>query len=119
MLQKFRKNKSQSATEIVALLMFVLTAMLIFQKYIARGMYGRWKGVGDALGNGRLYDPNLTIECGYDRWQNTGLWYNAVCFDATCGEPDCVAETRNPVDCQECISITCRSSYGGRDICNL
>ncbi len=118
MLKSFRKQKAQSTIEIAALIVFVLTAMVIFQKYMARGIYGRWKGVGDAIGFQRLYDPNLTIECGHDRWTGSGLWYNATCFDTVCGEASCVAATATNSDCFTCISATCRSSYGGVDICN-
>lgn len=116
--QKIIKLRGQSTIEIATLIVFVLTAMVIFQKYIARGMYGRWKGIGDALGHGRQYDPNLTIECGHDRWYNTGTWYNVDCFDSVCGEASCVAATANQTTCLTCIQTTCRSSYGGVDVCN-
>lgn len=118
MFTKFHQRKAQSTIEIASLVIFVLTAMLIFQKYIARGMYGRWKSVGDAFGNGRLYDPILSVECGYDNWQNTNSWFNQVCFDEDCGERDCVAETADDVNCVTCLTVTCRSDYGGVDICN-
>lgn len=118
MFVQFHSRKAQSTIEIASLVVFVLTAMLIFQKYIARGMYGKWKQVGDAFGQGRLYDPITSVACGYDQWQDTGLWFNQTCFDEDCGERDCVAETKDDANCVACISVTCRSSYLGRDVCN-
>ncbi len=119
MLVRFHKKRAQSTIEIASLVVFILTAMLIFQKYIARGMYGRWKGVGEALGQGRIYDPITSVECGYDNWQNTGVWFNQVCFDEVCGERDCVAETADDANCVQCLTVTCQSNYNGQDVCNM
>ncbi|MBP9855387.1 MAG: hypothetical protein KBD53_11025 [Candidatus Omnitrophica bacterium] len=128
MLRAFNKRKSQSVIEMMALVVFILTAMLFFQKYMARGIYGRWKGVGESFSSGRLYDPKLSMECGYDRWVgpltggntlSTGLWYNAVCFDKKCIDA-CVSPVSATKDkCFLCINTTCRSKYKGRDLCNL
>ena len=63
MIRKFKKTRGQSALEFAALIMFLLGAYIVSQKYIVRGFSGRWKGVGDALGQGRIFDPNETVEC--------------------------------------------------------
>jgi hypothetical protein len=68
--------------EYVILIVLLLAAFLIFQKYIARGLAGRWKTVGDALGDGRIYDPYTTVECAYD-FEDTNLWYDVSCYEAS------------------------------------
>ncbi len=86
--------------EYIAIVTLILVAFLVFQKYIARSLYGRWKSVGDSLGSGRVYDPNLTIECGFDS-QYTNRWYNAVCFDEDC-QDECL-KIPNASLCTSCI----------------
>jgi len=88
-------RRGQTVFEYAAIIMFVLAAFLVFQKYIARGLAGRWKGVGDSLGQGRIYDPHATVECEYS--PTAAAWFDRVCFDgcsAGCGAPTnpaCVA----------------------------
>ena len=56
----FHKNKKkygQSTMEYMLLITFIIGAMLVFHKYIVRGMWGQWKTIGDSFGSGRLYDP--------------------------------------------------------------
>ena len=60
--------------------MLVLGAFLVFQKYITRGFAGRWKVVGESLGQGRIYDPKLTTECVFD--PPSGVWYNKACVES-------------------------------------
>ncbi len=82
-----RQNKAQSIIEFAFLIVLILSTFLIFQRYITRGISGRWKSVGDALGNGRQWDPKLTTECAFDADYSTGVWYNKTCFDMQgCGE---------------------------------
>jgi len=88
-LRSWLPNKrGQSVIEFTMLIMFILAAFFIFQKYIARGLAGRWKGVGDALGQGRIYDPNYTLECEYHPTRQK--WFDRVCFEGcrnNCGLP--------------------------------
>jgi hypothetical protein len=77
-----KTRRGQSLIEWTTVMIFVLTAFLIFQKYIVRGFTGRWKTVGDALGGGHIYDPRLTLQCAYD--PTSGQWYNAACYDEQC-----------------------------------
>ncbi len=57
MFKWFYGRKAASTVELAALIVFVLTAFLVFQRYIYRGIAGAWKTAGDAFGHGRQYDP--------------------------------------------------------------
>jgi len=117
MLKNLHKKQSQSSLEFIALIFFVITALLIIQKYVFRGIAGRWRAIGDSFGHGRLYDPVNTVECGFDRWYDTGLWYNAVCFDETCGQQACVGATAQEDPCRVCIE-GCAAIVESIDVCN-
>src|SRR3989338_3140214 len=96
-------KKAQSTVEYLALIMFILGAFLVFQKYIIRSFAGHWRNTGDAIGSGRLYDPQMTLECAYDS-QYTNSWYGAVCFENNCiGR--CYTTAATPAGCQSCIEI--------------
>ena len=97
-----RTTKAQSLIEYITLIVMILAAFLVFQKYIARGFAGRWKAVGESLGQGRIYDPRLTRECIFD-FEHTGLWYDKACFDADgC---DCLTVRANVTTCDNCIRL--------------
>lgn len=90
----------QSFVEYMALILFISIVFLVFQKYIARGFSGRWKTVGESLGQGRIYDPNRTMECIFDP-QYTNLWYDSDCFErSSC---DCLTAQATPATCRDCI----------------
>lgn len=61
------------------LIIIIMAAILITQRYILRGFAGRWKAVGDTFGQGKQYDLNKTAECAWSQKENT--WYGAGCFD--------------------------------------
>jgi hypothetical protein len=110
MLRRIRKKRAQSLVEYIALITFILAAFLVFQKYIARAFSGRWKTVGDSIGQGRIYDPVKTTECAYD-FQFTNSWYNVTCFEQDC---DCFSvrhteDTNVPTLCEQCITA-CNTS---------
>ncbi|HNV24599.1 MAG TPA: hypothetical protein PKH98_06910, partial [Candidatus Omnitrophota bacterium] len=46
MLSKRTANKGQSFIEYITMIIFILIALIVFQIYIARGIYGRWKAAG-------------------------------------------------------------------------
>lgn len=101
-----RKTKGQSLVEYITLVVMVLAVFWVFQKYIARGFAGRWKAVGESLGQGRIYDPRKTTECIYDS-QNTFVWYDQSCFEASgC---DCLTVRANATTCRDCI-LSCATS---------
>ena len=101
MQRRNAKKKGQSILEYIVLIIFFLGAFLVFQKYIVRGISGRLKGVGDAFGQGRLYDPQKTTECVYD-FQYTFRWYDATCFDQMAC--DCLSTQADTTTCQDCIT---------------
>ncbi len=105
-----KRTKGQSLVEYVMLIVVVLGAFLVFQKYIARGFAGRWKSVGESMGQGRIYDPRLTTECIYD-FQYTHRWYDQACFESSgC---DCLSVRATNATCRDCIQdcayIRCNS----------
>lgn len=95
------KKYGQSFLEFMVLIMIILTAYLIGQKYIVRAFSGRWKSVGDSLGQGRIYDPQQTLECAYD-FQYTNSWYRVDCYDQRCADK-CLTVASNPTACSLCI----------------
>ena len=99
--------------EFVTLIMFILAAFIVFQKYIVRGFTGRWKGVGDSFGQGKIYDPNRSIECAYDPIY-TQLWYDRKCYEDNCLET-CLELSPVVADCRACIQ-GCQG--GSPDYCN-
>ncbi len=102
MFKLIRKHRAQSTLEYVVLLIFVMGAFLVFQKYIVRGFSGRWKSVGDSWGNGRLYDPKKTVECANDMFNDReNVWYNVPCFEAAC--VDSCLKVYVPATCTSCI----------------
>jgi len=98
---RHRKKNGQSLIEFVALVMFLLATFLVFQKYLMRGFTGRWKTVGDSLGQERIYDPLDTTECAFDQ-VHTQKWYNRACYDDKC-EDDCLKALGTPAKCETCI----------------
>jgi len=93
--------------EYIALMIFIMSALVVFSDYIVRGFSGRLKSVGDIFGAERQYDPRPyglhgegggTLRCVYHR--DTGEWLEADCYDAcmpnlaagcisACSHPDC------------------------------
>ena len=57
MFRPIRRQQAVSSIEYIALITFIVTAILVFQRYIYRGMAGSWKSAGDTFGHGRQYDP--------------------------------------------------------------
>ena len=94
------KKKAQAILEYIVLLLFVIGAILVFQKYVARAISGRWKAVGDSFGSGRQFDPNRTKQCGYDAIY-TNQWYDVVCYDNRCNV--CFNDPIDDTACENCI----------------
>ncbi len=89
-----RKQKyGQSTIEYLVVIIFILSAFLVFQKYIVRAISGRWKTIGDSWGHGRVYDPKKTEECKFD-FRFTNQWYSKACYD----QRDC--------DCEAAIGVS-------------
>jgi len=85
-----QQHRGASVIEYIILIVMFLTAILVMQKQIARGMFGRWKSLGDTFGHGEQYDPATTLECGrhvprvsasgQTSWGNE-IWYERKCFE--------------------------------------
>lgn len=103
MKRKQRHNGAFSLIEYMALLTFIMAALLVSQHFIFRGFVGRWKTLGDSYGQGKQYDPRPygihgegggTLEC----VQYNGVWKNGICFDACTTDP-CRIACPEPPDC--------------------
>ena len=130
MFLNVHKKNGQSVLEYVALVTFVIVAIIVIQNYVVRGFSGRWRDIGDSFGQGRQYDPNRTRECEFD-YQFTNRWYTRECFEAkhgdclsidvTCGWPTTCGQAWI-TNCQNVISacaneeILCNADRCDRDI---
>lgn len=88
-------KKGASTLEYMALIVFVLGAFLVFDKYIIRGFWGQWKKAGDAFGQGKEYDPRPfgsdgegggTLDCMFiyateDPYDTNGEWVKRGCYE--------------------------------------
>jgi hypothetical protein len=111
------KKRGQSSLEFVALMVLLISAMIIFQKYMAQGVTGRLKGVGDSLGQGRIYDPNLTTACAFDIWfPSKDRWYEDKHFFNNC-VPACLEVTKDLTPGGTCDACIGNSDPG--NVCNL
>lgn len=133
MQNKLKSTRASSVMEYMTLIVFLLSALFVFQHYIVRGFSGGWKNAGDTFGMGRQFDPrsygtkgNLggTLECFYDYThcqpgQNPLLpdplnpcpnnrinaWVDTRCYEANC---DCTLPKEAPPSaynrsCLQCI----------------
>lgn len=107
-----KKTRAQSVIEFTALMLFILGSLLVFQKYIVRGLAGRWKSIGDGLGEGRIYDPHRTVECAYKTFfqGDDPVWFNQDCFEENC-EEECLRSTKSSAACLTCLTVDCQASY--------
>ena len=103
--------------EAITVIVLIIGAMLVFQKYILRGINGRWRSIGESWSSGRLYDKNKTTECIYNQWGTTNQWYLAQCFRDQC-YLKCVGTTATSADCDSCLETNCRANVNGVDVCN-
>ena len=72
-------KKAVAFIEYTLIIVVILAAVLLSQKYIQRAFTGRWEQVSESFGQGRLYDPKTTTEC---VWSDTASkWYSEKCYD--------------------------------------
>ena len=106
MIRRFNK-KAAAVLEYTLLLVVFLSAVAVMNKYIFRGILGRWRSAGDSFGYGRQYDPSKTLECAFDpitsQWYAVGCW--EVCIDA-CAPGNKACEAACP---GACFTIDCAS----------
>jgi hypothetical protein len=113
MLRGKNKKYGQSIVEFTILILFILAVLVVFQKYIVRGLSGRWKSVGDTIGQGRLYDPNKTDECRYFTFfqGEPAKWFEQTCFEDGCEGP-CLHSGKNAAACSTCLDSCLKTCSG-------
>jgi hypothetical protein len=101
---KMLNKKAFSVVEYTVLFIIVVGAFLIMRSYIQRGIYGEWGRSGQSLAFGRQYDPQKSIECGFDEQSN--LWYDHNCVESQClsGSPSCM---ENVIAGGSCAASSC------------
>ena len=102
------KRQAQSTLEYISLVIFLLVAFFVFQKYILQAFMGRWKGAGEIFGLGMRYAPGVTNICAFDYVYHNS-WYNETCYDEKC---DCFTTKQTNATCKDCI-LGCVT-----DLCN-
>jgi len=102
LLKRKKKTKGQSVVEYMAMTVFILAAFIIIQKYVARGLTGRWKATGDSFGQGSLYDQT-SIECAF--FPVTNSWYNVDCYEAHCIDGKCFGFLASDSRCRSCLQV--------------
>lgn len=103
-IQKSENSYGSSTVEYIFLVTVVLLTLLIFGGYFMRGVFGRWKSVGDGFGYGMRYSAAKTLECEFDQYY-TMNWYNLTCYEENC---DCESKRATINSCAQCIN-TCRT----------
>ena len=87
-MRKKNTRKAAVIMEYLALLLFIVSAIYIFQFYILRGLSGGWKKAGDVFGHGKQFDPRDygthgdgkgTLECFYST--DIAQWVSTRCFE--------------------------------------
>jgi hypothetical protein len=108
MLRNFfhKKSQAQAVLEYIVLIIFIAGAFVVFRKYIARAIAGRWKTVGDSLGSGMIYDPNKSVECARYNDSANPIWYDRRCAEANC--PRCYTRI-NAAQCLACLQLQCQN----------
>ena len=122
---RWLKKKSGGATlEYMALVVFLLAAFFVFQKYILNAFWGQWKKAGDVFSHGKQYDPRGfgvdgsdggTKECMFvyddkdDPGNMNGVWVLQPCYD-TCILEDGNLPATCKTNCQD-ISEFCTKEF--------
>ena len=109
MINKKAKNRAEAVIEYMALIMFFLTALWLFDTHIVSGFVGRWKTVGDSFDHGREFDPRTTKNSAFDSVYHN-MWYDEKCFFSkgcdclhTDYDPACQCFRPNNAVCRDCI----------------
>ncbi len=133
-----RNREAQSIMEYMTLMVFLITAIFVFQNYIIRAYAGGWKKAGDVFGSGRQYDPRPygtdgdaggTLECFFDAAHCTAAtgptrpctlinkWISKECYsDHGC---DCTVPVGTPEYITDCLSCLegCSEDTAEGDLC--
>ena len=117
---KILNKKAFAVIEYAMILIIVIGAFLVMRSYIQRGIFGMSARAGQSFAYGRQYDPQKTIECGFDGI--TGSWYDTNCFkNAGCalGNASCEQSCLVNSSCKNvCAPVSCSAACGtGTDNC--
>lgn len=55
------ENRAASVIEYALLIAVIVLALLAMQFYLKRAMFGSLRGAGDTFGQGRQYQPGVTV----------------------------------------------------------
>jgi uncharacterized protein (UPF0333 family) len=55
------KNRASFTIEYAALIAIVVLALLTMQFYLKRAMFGKLRSMADGFGQGRQYEPGVTV----------------------------------------------------------
>ncbi len=102
-----KRVRAEAVIEYMAMLVLVLAAFMVINKYALRAMMGRWKTVGDSFDVGRQFDPLITKRGAYDSFYSQ-RWYNQDCFEQS--NCTCAGVDSSPITCGNCICL-CVGSY--------
>jgi hypothetical protein len=113
-------KKAFALIEYVMIFIIVMGAFLVMRSYIQRGIFGMSSRTGKTFAFGRQYDPQKTVDCGFDGI--TGSWYDNNCFKAskcTLGNATCEQGCLAGSSCaNQCVPVSCSSPCGaGTDNC--
>jgi len=116
---KMLNKKAFAVIEYVMVLIIVIGAFLVMRNYIQRGIFGLWGQAGQSFAFGRQYDPQKTVECGFDEF--TGNWYDSNCFKnlgCSDGNAQCEQNCPGTMCGQVCEPMYCSATCGqGVDNC--
>jgi hypothetical protein len=76
----FLNKKAYSVVEYTVLFVIIMGAFLVMRNYIQRGVFSQWAQTGQSFAFGRQYDPQKTVECGFDDQSN--MWYDRNCYES-------------------------------------
>jgi hypothetical protein len=111
---KIKQLRASAIMEYMTMIVFLCSALLVFQHYVMRGMSGNWKAAGDVFGVGRQYDPRPygvhgdgggTLECFYAYQINA--WVSKECYNTSCADDCAIPEFADK--CKACL-LTCSAS---------
>jgi hypothetical protein len=133
---KTRGRKGQSVIEYAGMIALLLAAMFVFQKYVGRGLAGRWKASGEAWIYGRQYDPEKTVSCLGFHYKGKKLtdgelffgsekyiWFDEACFEEKCLETcysdfkDSSSSDKQKTQCRKCME-ECAANSDNAEVCS-
>lgn len=105
-------DKAAATIEYASLIIFLLAALIAFDRYILRAIWGQWREASETFGHGRQHDPRSfgdggkgggTFQCDFvyddpaDPIDGQGTWVRQPCYY------DCLNDGKSRSACQtEC-----------------